>query len=620
MTFPPAFLEELRARLPLSEVVGKRLRLVRAGREFHAPCPFHNEKTPSFTVNDQKGFFHCFGCGAHGDVVGFAMRHDHLTFPEAVELLASQAGLQVPLAAPEDRKRFEREKSLHEVVEATTRWFELQLRAPWGAAALAYARQRGLDDETIAAFRLGYAPQSGGALPQALAREGYNTKDMLDAGVIKPSKDNNGPPYSFFRNRIIFPVSDRRGRVVAFGGRLIEGDGPKYINTGETPLFHKGQLLYGLSRARQAAAEGKAVIVVEGYMDVIALVRAGFPGAVAPLGTALTETQIGILWAMIPGREKLPVLCFDGDNAGKRAAERAVERILPMLVPDQSARVAFLPSGEDPDSLIRTRGVAVFASVLAAARPLVDVLWEIESTGRSFDTPEAKAGLKATLDARVNQIADKTVQGFYRIEIRRRIGEAFTSKPVRMAPPPKSNKPWRPNRPDMPRPPPVAAIGGPQQNRPRAPAWVWQRTLLATLINHPQLLGDYHEILAMTEMTGPGLDDLRHALIGCGHDILDGGGAMVRSHLGSMGFARILDDLLSSSTYSYAAFATCESDPEAARRGLTCGCVGLWRKRISQELWEAGRRLNQDGSQQNLSRFYTLNSELAGSARGMGDE
>ena len=270
MAFPPAFLEELRARLPISEVVGKRLRLVRAGREFQAPCPFHNEKSPSFTVNDQKGFFHCFGCGAHGDVIGFVMRHDHLAFPEAVETLAAQAGLPVPRTAPEERQRFERQKSLHEVVEAATRWFEGQLRQRAGAAALAYLQRRGLDDEAIAAFRLGYAPPDGAGLRLALEREGFPLKDMLEAGLVKqPAEGGRGTtPFSFFRHRVMFPVADRRGRVVAFGGRLVESDGPagkavagtaerpqpKYINTGETPLFHKGQLLYGLARARQAAA------------------------------------------------------------------------------------------------------------------------------------------------------------------------------------------------------------------------------------------------------------------------------------------------------------------------------------------------------------------------------
>ncbi|WP_247878980.1 DNA primase [Azospirillum brasilense] len=335
MAFPPQFLEELRTRLALSDVVGKRLRLIRAGREYKAPCPFHNEKSPSFYVNDQKGFFHCFGCGAHGDIIGFVMRHDNLAFPEAVEALAGEAGLPVPRATEEDKQRYERRKTLHDLVEQAARWFEQQLYAPAGRAGLEYFQRRGLDTDGMARFRLGFAPGDSGALRSQLLKQGFSEEDMVTAGLLKRPEDGR-TPYSFFRNRVIFPVTDRRGRVVAFGGRILEGDGPKYVNTADTPLFHKGTLLYGLSRARQAAADGKPVIVAEGYMDVIALVRAGFEGAVAPLGTALTETQVQELWKLIPDAEKVPFLCFDGDNAGRRAAWRAVERILPHLAPGHS--------------------------------------------------------------------------------------------------------------------------------------------------------------------------------------------------------------------------------------------------------------------------------------------
>ncbi|MEI6557630.1 MAG: DNA primase [Rhodospirillaceae bacterium] len=623
MAFPPAFLEELRARLPLSAVVGKRLRLVRAGREFQAPCPFHNEKTPSFTVNDAKGFFHCFGCGAHGDVIGFAMRHDHLTFPEAVEALAGQAGLPVPRTAPEERQRYERQKSLHEVVEAATRWFEQQLRLPAGSAALAYLRRRGLDDEALAAFRLGYAPPDGAGLRSALEREGFAVADMLEAGLVKQPADGGRAPFSFFRHRVMFPVADRRGRVVAFGGRLIDGDGPKYINTSETPLFHKGQLLYGLSRARQAAAEGKPVIVVEGYMDVIALVRAGYPGAVAPLGTALTESQIETVWNLYPGRERFPVLCFDGDGAGRRAAFRAVDRVLPLLVPDRSVRVAFLPGGEDPDSLIRARGAAAFESVLVAARSLIDVVWEMETEGRSFDTPEAKAGLGAALNARVDHIADRAVQGYYRDEIRQRLREAFWSRPPRPAQtagPGPARAPLRPLRPGAPRPKPVAASGGPPQKRPRAVAWVWPRILLATLINHPDLLEEHLEALAGTEIADPGLDALRHALIACATGAPLTGETALSDRLRARGLGDALDDLLSRTTYVHARFAPPGIDSETARRGLADGSAGLCKARIGRELQEAGRQLGEQTTTQNLSRVQVLRDELEAQSPGFDDQ
>ncbi|MEI7607289.1 MAG: DNA primase [Rhodospirillaceae bacterium] len=626
MAFPPAFLEELRARLPLSEVVGKRLRLVRAGREFQAPCPFHNEKTPSFTVNDAKGFFHCFGCGAHGDVIGFVMRHDHLTFPEAVETLAGQAGLPVPRTAPEERQRYERQKSLHEVVEAAARWFEAQLRQPAGSAALAYLRRRGLDDAALAAFRLGYAPPDGSGLRLALEREGFEVKDMLEAGLVKQPSDGNRAPFGFFRHRVMFPVADRRGRIVAFGGRLIEGDGPKYINTGETPLFHKGQLLYGLSRARQAAAEGKPVIVVEGYMDVIALVRAGYEGAVAPLGTAMTETQIETAWKLYPGRERFPVLCFDGDTAGKRAAFRAVERVLPLLRPDQSVRVAFLPSGEDPDSLIRAKGAAAFESVLAAARSLVDVLWEMETEGRAFETPEAKAGLEAALNARVDAIADRGVQNFYRDEMRRRLREAFWNRPARSdraGSPPGTfgpRAPARPPRPGAPRLRPVAASGGPPLKAPRPPAGLRPRILLATLINHPELLEEHLERLAEVDIAAPGLAALRQTLIAAAAEAPGADAAGLRRHLEARGQGEALDDLLGATTYVHASFALPEADSESVRRGLADLYATLCKARIGRELREAGRQLGEHTTTQNLSRVMVLRGELDTPPPGLDDQ
>ncbi len=610
MAVPPAFLEELRARLTLSEVIGRRMRLARSGREFSAPCPFHNEKSPSFTVNDQKGFFHCFGCGAHGDVVGFVMRYDHLTFPEAVESLAAVAGLPVPRTAPEDRQRHEHRKSLHEAIEAAAGWFEHQLRTPAGAAALAYLRRRGLDDETIAAFRLGYAPADRTTLRPALERAGFSVETMVEAGLLK-RPDDGGAPFSFFRHRVLFPVSDRRGRLVAFGGRLIDGEGPKYINTGETPLFHKGQLLYGLSRARVAAAENQPVVVVEGYMDVIALVRAGYPGAVAPLGTALTETQIEALWQLFPGRDKTPVLCFDGDTAGRRAAARAVDRVLPLLAADRSVRVAFLPTGEDPDSLIRSRGVAAFATVLSQARPLVDVLWEMETADRRFETPEAKAGLKAALDARVDQIADRTVQGYYRGEVGQRINALFWNQRRQERPAAGGWTAGRPFRPGAPRP--VTAPPEPPR-RPKSASHRWQRLLLATLINHPQLLGEFHETLALTDMTDPGLDDLRHALIvhaGGQTGAEQGGGtADVRARLVALGFQGVLDEILDPGTYQNHRFSAPGAGLAEARRGLADGYATFCRIRIGRELVEAGKRLAQDGSERNLSRVVTLRGEL----------
>ncbi|MEE8443781.1 MAG: DNA primase, partial [Alphaproteobacteria bacterium] len=329
MAFPPRFLDDIRDRAGLVDIVGRRVKLTRKGREHSGLCPFHNEKTASFTVSEDKGFYHCFGCAAHGDVIAFVMNTENLSFPEAVEQLAGLAGLPMPVESPEERAREQRRAGLAEAVEAAAVWFESQLRAPTGKAALNYLRGRGLDDETTARFRLGYAPGSGDSLNQALTAQGFEEKTLIEAGLLRRPGDGRAP-YGFFRDRVMFPIADKRGRTVAFGARLMgDAKAAKYINSPETPLFHKGATLYNLNLAIPALREGAEVIVAEGYMDVIALDAAGFHGAVAPLGTALTEAQIGALWR----HAAEPVLCFDGDDAGARAAGRAAERALPLLRP-----------------------------------------------------------------------------------------------------------------------------------------------------------------------------------------------------------------------------------------------------------------------------------------------
>jgi DNA primase len=612
MAFPPQFLEELRARLPLSDVVGKRMRLIRAGREFKAPCPFHNEKTPSFYVNDQKGFFHCFGCGAHGDIIGFAMRHDNLAFPEAVEQLAAEAGLQVPQSTPEDRQRFERQKSLHDLVEATCRWFELQLFAPSGRAALDYLHSRGLDEEAIVRFRLGYAPADGNALRVHLAREGFKEPDMIEAGIVRQS-DYGGGAFAFFRNRVMFPVTDRRGRVVAFGGRIMEGEGPKYINSADNPLFHKGKLLYNMSRARQAAADGKPVIVVEGYMDVIALVRAGFEGAVAPLGTALTESQILELWKLSPTGQRVPILCFDGDNAGQRAAFRAVERVLPHLLPDHSIKVAFMEGGDDPDSLIRKQGAKAMQEVLDGSRPLADVLWQMEAEGRVLDTPEARAGLQAALDERVGTINDRTVQTLYRDEMRRRFFEKFRARPAFQQPfQPRQGGPGgfrgrgfrQPRNTD---PPPDF-----QRSRPRPAREGRERALLATMLNHPELFEEFGEALGEVQFTLQSLDLLRQAVVSAlsEHPGLDA--AALGSHLSAKGFSN-LDDAVGTASFLYA-FARAEATLDQARRGWSDVWGQTYCDHIRSERQEATQSLVRDLNTDNWSRVKALQEAEAGAA------
>lgn len=434
---PAGFLERLRDAVPLSSVVQRDVRLKRAGKEFTACCPFHAEKTPSFTVSDEKGLYFCFGCGANGDVIGYAMRTRRLSFVEAVEELARDAGLELPQVTPEQRAQDARRRDLYAVVEAAQAWFRQQLRGASAGAALAreYLAGRGLDDEDLERWGIGWAPDDGAALRRHLTGSAckFPEEDAVEAGVLRLPEVEEGrqrAPYAFFRGRVTFPIADRRGRVVAWTGRLLDGDGPKYINTADTPLFDKGRLLYGLSRMRRAARDGHRPLIVEGVLDVIQAVKAGFQAAVAPLGTALTADQLGLVWKLMPpARPQVPVLALDGDAAGRAAAERAVERALPLIGPDRSLSIAFLPDGEDPDTLLRKEGAAALAAVVDAARPLSDMLWETLTAGRAFDTPEARAGLQAQVERTLGTIADPGTREAYKGDFATRLAKPLGRKP-----------------------------------------------------------------------------------------------------------------------------------------------------------------------------------------------
>src|SRR5689334_17911746 len=422
MAFPPGFLDELRARLSLSDIVGRKVALKRrSGAEYAGLCPFHNEKTPSFTVNDKKGFFYCFGCHEKGSAIDFVMKTEGLSFPETVEKLAREVGLPVPQATPVERERAERAATLQQVVEMAANWFQKQLRLPVGRQGLDYLRGRGLEDATIDDFRLGFAPDSRDGLLAALKRENVPIDKIVEAGLAIQPDDGSRDPYDRFRGRVMFTINDRRGRAIAFGGRVMGAGEPKYLNSPETPLFHKGANLYCLDRAREAVTKDQPVVVAEGYMDVIALHGAGFTGAVAPLGTALTEGQLGELWKLADE----PFLCFDGDNAGRRAASRAAERALPLLRAGKSLRFLALPAGEDPDSLIRSRGAEAMHRSLELARPLSDVVWDMETDGKPADTPERRASIRAALRKKAEEIADPSVKGAYREEFDDRFYKAF---------------------------------------------------------------------------------------------------------------------------------------------------------------------------------------------------
>src|SRR5215813_13422543 len=379
MRFTPQFLDELKARLPVSEVVGRRVKLVRAGREFKGLSPFNKEKTPSFFVNDQKQAWFDFSSGRNGSIFDFVMESEGVSFPEAVERLAQMAGVPLPKISREDEARDARRKTLHDVVELAAKFFQDTLASRAGAKARGYLADRGLDPATQLKFRLGYAPGERFALKEHLGSHGIPVEDMVEAGLLITG-DDIPLPFDRFRDRVMFPITDLRGRVIAFGGRALEKDAQaKYLNSPETPLFHKGATLYNIAAARQAAHDGARVIAVEGYVDVIAMVTAGYAATVAPLGTALTEDQLALIWKMADE----PVLCFDGDGAGRRAAYRALDLALPHVQPGKSLKFAILPEGQDPDDLVRSGGREAVSEVITSARSLSDMLWQRETEAGS---------------------------------------------------------------------------------------------------------------------------------------------------------------------------------------------------------------------------------------------
>jgi DNA primase len=418
LSLSPQFLDELRARTTLSTLIGKSIKVTKAGREYKACCPFHNEKTPSFTINDEKGFYHCFGCSAHGDAIRWLTDQRGLAFMDAVKELADSAGLALPAPDPRAAHKAEAAKSLHDVMAAAQNWFVAQLDSIEGAEARAYLERRGVDGATRAAFGFGFAPDSRGRLKAAL--KDFDEALLVEAGMlIRP--DDKRETYDRFRGRLMIPIRDARGRVIAFGGRILGAGEPKYLNSPDTPLFDKGRTLYNLDRAAPTARKSGRMIVVEGYMDVVALAQAGFEEVVAPLGTALTEHQIERLWSMT----ECPVLCFDGDAAGQKAADRAMLRALPMLRPDRSLSIVTLPLGIDPDDLVRKKGPDAFNALLNTAQPLADRLWQYELTQGGTDTPERRAGLKQRLNDRVTAIENQLVRQEYSKQLQDKFFQTF---------------------------------------------------------------------------------------------------------------------------------------------------------------------------------------------------
>jgi DNA primase len=524
MRYGQGLLDEILRRTDLVQLVGRRVKLTRKGRVMWGCCPFHKEKSPSFKVENERRTYKCFGCGVGGDAFKWTMETEGLNFPEAVEKLAQEAGVELPKWSAEDEERELKKKSLYEIVEAACLFFEDQLRAKGSEAAREYLLSRGLNGEAAKRFRLGYAPDSNSALKDYLYAKNIPLDDMVAAGLVRP-QDGDRPARDFFYNRVIFPISDARGRMVAFGARALDPDAkPKYINTGETSLFSKGQLLYNFATARAAALKAQTIILAEGYMDVIALVRAGFEHAVAPLGTAFTEDQLQLLWRTAAE----PILCFDGDEAGLRAGIRAAHLALPHLKPGFSLRFAFLPEGEDPDTLIKREGAAAMKKILDEAQPLSKVLWRAETEGKDFSTPERRAGLERALAELVQRITDGKIADYYRRDFEQQVFESFKR---RAAPAPREDR-FQPRRQGADNFRRTGFDSRQARNRPMGesvspavknsmlarsgrsgPRRLKELELATLLLHHPQLGVSHAEIVADLPFSDRSLDRFRHELL-----------------------------------------------------------------------------------------------------------
>jgi DNA primase len=622
MRFPPSLLDEIRARLPVSQVVARKVALKRAGRELKGLSPFKQERTPSFFVNDHKGSWFDFSSGQNGDIFKFVMLTEGLSFPETVERLAQEAGLSLPAAGRQESEREDERTRLTALMDAAVEFFAAQLVQEGGAHARRYLDRRGLSADTIARFGLGYAPNARFALKEHLAAAGFRTADMVACGMLIAGDDI---PVAFdrFRHRVIFPIRDLKGRVIAFGGRALDPEAPaKYLNSPETALFHKGAILYNADAARVAAHDKGRILVVEGYMDVIALAQAGFLETVAPLGTALTEDQLRVLWRMAPE----PVLCFDGDAAGRRAAFRAVETVLPHLKPGQSVRFAFLPEGLDPDDLIRQFGAAGFQEILdTKTAPLFDVLIEREERRGEPDlTPEQRALLQARLEGLVARIGDRSVRAHYERELRetlwarhrklvRQIAGAGGRRAAHIAGKRRDNTQldWR-----------VAARASERSrlgNLPRAatpssaptrsnelagrslPLPAREALMIRTLLNHPWLLEGHCEGVAELALTSPPLARLRDALLELLARNISLEREEVRTQLCSLGLEKMVSLAERAVTHRSDKFAEPEAQASAVEEGfrhafaLHQSQVGLkqalavaerdWQAEPSEEAW-----------------------------------
>ena len=618
MAYPRSFIEEIKNRVSVSDIVGQKVKLTRRGREFVGLSPFKNERTPSFTVNDEKQFYHCFSTGKHGTVFDFLMETEGLGFPEAVERLAARAGIQVPAQDPRMVEKEEKNASLIDICEMASVYFKTRLGGAAGRGAFDYLIKRGLEDTLIQSFGLGYAPGDRVGLVKHLRDQGVSDKDIIEAGLaLQP--EGRSDLIDRFRNRVIFPITDSRDRVIAFGGRALEASVPaKYLNSPETPLFHKGRTLYNFAKARQSAFDTKTLLVVEGYMDVIGLARGGFNNAVASLGTAVTEEQISLLWRLV----QEPVLCLDGDEAGLRAAYRVIDRALPLLKPGYSLRFAVLPQGKDPDDLVREGGAEAFNNVLERANSLIDMLWERELAYAPYDTPERRAAFSDRLRKAVRQIEHIDVRKFYGEEIKKRLDALFA--PANRGPQANGGQSYGSNY-----------GGGYSRQRGGGKYYKFKsgasaearRSALASgavmlppreamimlaFIRHSSQLSGHLSQLEKLDFVTDDLKYLRDAIVDAiSHNApLDSGG--LKGHLISIGYENLMTRLEQLPDARMLIFVRPESDPEDVVSGWL-DAVELQHRLITltAEKREAETDLAADTTQENFERLMAIENEIS---------
>lgn len=614
MKFPPTLLDEIRARLPVSEVVARRVKLRKQGREWAGLSPFNAEKTPSFFVNDQKGFYHDFSSGKHGDIFRFVMETEGLSFPDAVERLAGMAGVPMPKMSSADVAEEKTRASSLEVLAMAGRLFEANLHEPVGAKARGYLSDRGLGPAVQQRFSLGYAATDRFALRDALAAAGIAAEQMIEAGLLIHG-EGIAVPYDRFRDRVMFPIHDRAGKVIAFGGRAMEpGAKAKYLNSPETALFHKGSLLFNHHRARKAAHDKGRLVVVEGYVDAIAMSEAGFAEVVAPLGTALTADQCALLWAMADE----PILCFDGDNAGRKAAFRAIETALPLIGAGKSLRFALLPEGQDPDDLIRTSGAPAMAEALKGSRPFADMLFLRESDGRPLDTPEGRAALERRLAEATVAIHDETLRRHYQTDMKRRLQALFGDDRPRAAErgaqrPAGGERRGKAFQPRGPRVGVAESPLPPQERlarRAREPAR--EIAILAIALGHPALLEAHWEELAALDFAAPRLAAFRDALAAQPADALDSSETLAQALIASGRGAerdRILAEAAKTPTWWCVRAESAPSDAEHVLRQS----LALHRRAgaLNRELKLAERSLADEPTEQNFARLLDIKAHMA---------